>query len=154
MSTGSVSILNVGAGDIELSFNRDNPAECIRAARIVKDMLRRGYALLIEVERDGVRKFERALDFDDTQYKYIIADFDPVAAQEADKREEDEAAKLRRADEKAYGEEQPPEIASSTESPGPGTGEEPRTEKRRGRPRRAIAADSVKAVAVGRSAGG
>lgn len=150
MSTGSVSILNVGAGDVELSFNKDNPAECIRAARIVKDMIRRGYALLIEVERDGIKKFERALDFDETQYKYIIADFDPLIADEVDTW--DVAAKQRRAEEKAYGEEQSPETATAPESAGSSTAESPGKRPRRGR--RAVAADSVKAVAVGRSAGG
>ena len=56
MSAGSIAILNVGAGDTRLSFDKANPAEAIRAARIVKDMLRRGYALLVEVERDGQKK--------------------------------------------------------------------------------------------------
>lgn len=48
---GSVGILNVGAGDTKLIFDKNSPADCIRAARIVKDMLRRGYALLVEVEQ-------------------------------------------------------------------------------------------------------
>ena len=46
---GQIGILNVGAGDTKLTFDKNNPAECIRSARIVTDMLRRGYALLIEV---------------------------------------------------------------------------------------------------------
>ena len=37
-SKGKVNILNVGAGDLELSFDPNNPAERIRAARIVKDL--------------------------------------------------------------------------------------------------------------------
>lgn len=39
---GSVAILNVSAGDTKLTFDKSNPSETIRAARIVKDMLRRG----------------------------------------------------------------------------------------------------------------
>ncbi|MEO8391171.1 hypothetical protein [Polaromonas sp.] len=38
---GSVGILNVGDGDTKLSFDPKNPAERIRAARIVRDMIRR-----------------------------------------------------------------------------------------------------------------
>lgn len=81
---GAVSVLNVGAGDTKLSFDPSNQAECIRAARIVKDMLRRGYALLIEV--DG--KMVRALDFREDVFEYVIADFDPVTAAKADENEE------------------------------------------------------------------
>jgi hypothetical protein len=46
--SATVGILNVGTGDTKLVFDKDDPAECIRAARIVADMLRRGYALLVE----------------------------------------------------------------------------------------------------------
>ena len=46
---GQIGVLNVGAGDTKLSFDKNNPAEMIRSARIVTDMLRRGYALLVEV---------------------------------------------------------------------------------------------------------
>ena len=75
---GELSILNVGAGDVKISFDTANVAETIRASRIVRDMLRRGYALLVEVERDGEKKFERALDFNENTGCYIVADFDPI----------------------------------------------------------------------------
>jgi len=39
---GEVAILSVGEGDTKLTFDKNNPAETIRAARIVGDMLRRG----------------------------------------------------------------------------------------------------------------
>lgn len=74
---GTIGILNVGHGDTKLSFNGNDPAECIRASRIVRDMLQRGYALLIEVERDGHKIFTRVHDFDENTYEYIIADLDP-----------------------------------------------------------------------------
>ena len=82
---GTVGVLNVGAGDTKLSFDPTNPAERIRAARIVKDMIRRGYALLIEVEKNpqGEPVYKRATDFDENTCEYIIADFDPVTAAEA-----------------------------------------------------------------------
>lgn len=78
MNDGEVGILNVGAGDIRISFDPKNPAEVIRAKRIVKDMLRGGYALLVEVEKNGEKAFQRALDFDEERGEYIIADYDPV----------------------------------------------------------------------------
>lgn len=73
--TGEVGILNVGAGDTKLTFNSDDPAETVRAGRIVKDMLRRGYMLLVEGP-DG--KYTRAEAFDENTNEYIIADFDPL----------------------------------------------------------------------------
>jgi len=134
---GTVGILNVGAGDTRLSFDPKDPAECIRAARIVRDMLRRGYALLIEVERKGVKKFERALDFDDKTSSYIIADLDPVAAEKADKEEREhgpaEETKARQDSKRG---------AKVDRARGKGNG------------RRAIKASGTRAVAVARSAGG
>lgn len=76
---GEIGILNVGAGDTKLTFDRNNPAECIRSARIVKDMLRRGYALLVE-EPPGSGTYTRVHDFRESTFEYIIADFDPIIA--------------------------------------------------------------------------
>lgn len=86
---GSVGILNVGAGDTKLTFDRSNPAECIRAARIVKDMIRRGYALLVQTPDSDPPVYQRAYDFDEATCEYIIADLDPVQAQAADAAEEE-----------------------------------------------------------------
>mgnify|MGYP002142381953 CR=1 FL=1 len=46
---GTVAILNVSAGDTKLTFDPKMPAEVARAAKVVKDMLRRGFALLVVV---------------------------------------------------------------------------------------------------------
>lgn len=73
MSGGVLEILNVGRGDVKITYDSADAAEAIRAKRIIKDMLRRGYALLVEV--DG--KFSRVREFDETKGEYIIADFDP-----------------------------------------------------------------------------
>lgn len=133
---GTVGILNVGAGDTKLVFDKDNPQDCIRAARIVKDMLKRGYALLVQIgEREGKPLFQRATDFDETKYEYIIADFDPVAAEKTD---QEEAASEQAA------------AASSEASATQGAEKLP---KRRGRTR-TIPASETRAVAVARSAGG
>lgn len=72
--SGEVGILNVGAGDTKLSFDPKNPAEVKRASKIVKDMIGRGFALLIEVGRDDKGPlYRRALDFDSETAEYIIA---------------------------------------------------------------------------------
>jgi len=72
--TGTVAILNVGAGDTKLTFDPTKPEEVARAAKIVKDMIRRGFVLLIEVGRDDKGPtYRRAHDFDETTAEYIIA---------------------------------------------------------------------------------
>lgn len=151
MSAGSIAILNVGAGDTRLSFDKANPAEAIRAARIVKDMLRRGYALLVEVERDGQKAFERALDFREDTAEYIIADFDPHVADYVDTAE---------AASKAYnsvmreGLDDGPSIKSETRTEDRPATYPPPAKQARGKGKRAIAASGTRAVAVARSAGG
>ncbi len=138
MSMGQVGILNVGAGDTKLVFDKDDPAECIRAARIVTDMLRRGYALLVEVTMPGgEKKFQRVTEFREDTCEYVIADFDPVTAGNADKAE----APHEHATEQA-----------ATAGDG-AANEESRAPKQR-RPRRVIPASESRAVAIGRTAGG
>lgn len=131
---GSVGILSVGAGDTTLSFDKSNPAERIRAGRIVRDMLRRGYALLIEVERNGVKAFERALDFDENVCQYVIADFDGGQAEAHDQQEgtRDQQEQTPPRDEEA--------------------GTAPRL--KRTYTKRRVDAESTRAVAVARTAGG
>lgn len=151
--TAELSILNVGAGDTKISWDKANPSEVIRTGRIIKDMLRRGYALLVEVERDGEKRYERALDFDENKSEYIIADFDPVEAALARKRERERVdqelskplSELVGPKEEQNGEVQPDQKASPVASAEPSP--------RRGG-RRRVPAGSTKAVAVGRSAGG
>jgi hypothetical protein len=123
---GTVGILNVGAGDTKLTFDPNDPSERIRAARIVKDMIRRGYALLIQIERNGEKVFVRATDFDEAVCEYIIADFDPTIAAEADHAEE----------QKAQDEDKPASSAPRKVS------------------RTRVKAESARAVAVAPSAGG
>lgn len=73
---GRIDILNVQGGDMRITFDNANPIELIRAKRIIMDMLRRGYALVVEVERDGEKKYERVQAFDETRGEYIIADLE------------------------------------------------------------------------------
>jgi len=134
---GSVGVLSVGAGDTKLSFDPANPAERIRAARIVRDMLRRGYALLIEVERDGKKVFTRALDFHEDVCEYVIADYDPTAAAPAASNEGTTDGQQGKAEaDPAQGDPAP--VAAP----------------KRGTVKRTVKAESTRAVAVARTAGG
>lgn len=93
---GTVGILNVGAGDTKLSFDPSNQQEAIRAARIVKDMLRRGYALLVDSGKADAQArpiYVRAKDFDETKHEYIIADFDSTE-EPADEEAQQKAAPI------------------------------------------------------------
>lgn len=126
-ATGSLVILNVGAGDIELRFNHDQPEEVTRAIAMLRDMQRRGYVILVK-QADG--SYARALDIDASAAAYVISGSpsDPVATPDT------------RLD-------AGPALPESESEPVP-----PPT-RRRGRPRRHPIVDSH-AVAVGRSAGG
>src|SRR5690349_13490100 len=75
---GVLEILNVQGGDVKISFDKGDVSETIRARRIIQDMLRRGFALVVEVEREGQKAYERVQEFDADRGEYIIADFDPT----------------------------------------------------------------------------
>mgnify|MGYP001116419300 CR=1 FL=1 len=80
---GSVGILNVGAGDTKLVFDNSNPDEIARSAAIVKDMIRRGFVLMIEAGHDEKGPlYRRALDFDETTAEYIVAGPPPAELEE------------------------------------------------------------------------
>jgi hypothetical protein len=67
--TGSLSVLNVGAGDIEVVFNQHDHGELARAIAMLKDMAARGYAILVRLE-DG--SYTRARHIDPERGRYII----------------------------------------------------------------------------------
>lgn len=123
---GQISILNVFGGDTKLVFDKENIVETIRAKRIVKDMLRRGYMLCVE-DKDG--KYVRATDFDENTGEYIIADFSPESGD----------------DDGGQGREETQEGTTETAT---GQGK-----KKRGRQRR-VSAETSKAISVPRVAGG
>lgn len=131
---GELSILNVGAGDVKITFNRGDVAEVIRAKRIITDMLRRGFALVVEVERNGEKAYERVESFDEKTGEYLICDFDPLEAARLDAQGEPEAIAGK-----------PAEPASPAD-----TGKS----QQRGRPSKRLPMEKTRATAVGRSAGG
>ena len=143
---GTLGILSVGAGDTKLTFDPNNPAERIRSARIVSDMLRRGYALLIE-DPPGSGSYVRATAFNEATCEYIIADFDPITAAKVDGENhepidvpaiEPAAAESIRASVAKTG--------ATTSKPKPGA--------KRGPKSRTVPASTTSGIAVSRSAGG
>ena len=118
----SLAILNVGEGDTKITFDKDKPEERERACRIVVDMLRRGFALLVAAgERDGRPLYFRATTFDPETAEYIVA---------------------------GLPEDEPAPVLKAEERPAP---------RRRGRPPgsgKRLPAETTRAVAVARSAGG
>lgn len=68
--TGSLSVLNVGAGDIEVRFNNHQPEEIERAIKMLKDMQARGYAILVKQD-DGT--YVRAHAIDAERAVYIVS---------------------------------------------------------------------------------
>lgn len=149
MMNGTVGVLSVGAGDTKFSFDPTNPIERIRAARIVKDMLRRGYVLLVETDVGGEKKFTRALDFDEEKCEYIIADFDPTVEQSWPPPPPPElatfgqpSAQPEHEENHAQEEDEPGGAAPAGKKPGrkPGT--------------KRVKAEATRSVAVARTAGG
>ncbi len=127
---GEVGILNVGAGDTKLTFDPNKPDEVEKSARIVKDMIRRGFVLLIEVGQNGAGEplYKRAHDFDESTAEYIVAGVSELP---------------------------PMETASDEEqagTPPPSSKAAPRRRSRRSVER--IPASKSRAVAVARTAGG
>lgn len=159
---GALEILNCGEGDIKIQYNTSDAAEAIRARRIITDMLRRGYALLIEVERDGQTAYERVQQFDEKAGCYIIADFDSTQAREADMEEAADDLRKQQAEESdnqlaaeglAYrlagqSAEQPPESLCKCGRPLHHRG------ACRGPRRRSVPMETATVTAVGRPRGG
>lgn len=129
---GSVGILNVGAGDTKLTFDPKKPDEVKKSAKIVADMIKRGFVLLIEVGKgdDGDPIYRRAKAFDEKTCEYIIAGTiaDPTTTEKTIDQEQTGA------------------------SPRKGKDAQPAKRDRRGNTR--IPASSTSAVAVSRTAGG
>ena len=125
---GTLSCLNVAGGDVKISFDNKNVAESIRAKRMITDMLRRGYALLVEV--DGA--FQRAIEFDEKHGEYVVADYDPSSTHEPQP-----APSLREDNNNAEAEEAPVQ-----------------SQKKRKGGRRRLGMETTNAVGVARSAGG
>lgn len=71
--TGELAILNVGSSDTKLTFDKKKPQEVKRARAVVQDMIKRGFAILVEVgTKGGQPLYQRAVGFDPKTDEYII----------------------------------------------------------------------------------
>lgn len=125
-----LAVLSVGAGDTKLSFDPSRPEEVKRAGEIVRDMLRRGYSLMVQVSEDDKGPlYRRATDFDPESSEYIVMGEAWVSGDNVEARSEESSESVAEA--------------------------EPESKPKRGRPRKQrVPAASTRAVAVGRTAGG
>lgn len=67
--TGSLSILNTGAGDIVVTFEDHDDAEVEKAIAMLEDMQKRGYAIMVRLD-DGT--YTRATAIDRATKSYIV----------------------------------------------------------------------------------
>lgn len=79
--TGSLSVLNVGAGDIQITFNQHDSGEREKALKMLTDMQTRGYAILVRLD-DGT--YTRATRVDAETGHYIIQLPDDAAHEAAE----------------------------------------------------------------------
>jgi len=76
----TISILSVGRGDLRLSFDLTNPLEARRAESIVTDLMKQGYAVMVQVGKNEVGPlFQRLKAFDPKTSEYIVFGDPPVA---------------------------------------------------------------------------
>lgn len=70
---GEIAILNVSAGDTKLTFDPKDKAETRRASAVVADLIRRGFAIMVEVGRNERGPlYQRVKKFDPKTAEYII----------------------------------------------------------------------------------
>lgn len=66
---GTLEVLNVGLGDLRLTFDKDSAADRARARATIEDLLRKGYALMAEV---APNEYQRVEAFDPDRDAYVI----------------------------------------------------------------------------------
>jgi hypothetical protein len=66
---GKIDVLNTGLGHNEIHIDGSNVIELERASRIIKDMLKRGYALFVHGKENELVRVKR---FDEKHKVYII----------------------------------------------------------------------------------
>lgn len=71
-SAGSLTILNTGAGDIQITYDKEDEADVLRALTMLQDMQRRGYAILLKVAgEEGWVRADR-IDVERREYVYTV----------------------------------------------------------------------------------
>ena len=91
--SGELTVLNVGAGDIAITFNQHDPAERAKAIAMLTDMQQRGYAILILLE-DGT--YARATSIDAKRGRYLIQVPEDVPVEAVGPEAEEEPQKKKR----------------------------------------------------------
>ena len=71
-NTGELDVLNCTEGHIHITFDKDDPAELAKAQKIIEDMFKRGYAVLVETPK-GLRKVKK---FNPKTNSYVIQEPD------------------------------------------------------------------------------
>jgi hypothetical protein len=72
---GTLSVLNVAAGDLTVSFDPSNKGEATKARAMVEKMMQEGYAILVEVAPARGKKeaeYQAVTKFDAKNGNYII----------------------------------------------------------------------------------
>lgn len=146
MSAGTLNVLSVADGDMTIKFDSNNPSEVIRARRIITDMIKRGYALLIELP-DGTHT--RALEFDPKTDEYIIADFDEFHIENTQNPYDQPTGKTEAAPEKLRSKNYQKEEPTNEKT----TKQTPKTSRSNSRTKR-VKAEKSTAYAVAPTAGG
>lgn len=77
--TGQLEVLSVGKGHLRLTVTTTSKKDREEARKTIEDMLRRGYAIFVELEPG--KPLERVKRFDPKRMEYIIAEMgEPVPA--------------------------------------------------------------------------
>lgn len=74
MEVGEIGILNIGAGHNKIQFDPNDPEGMKNAASILKDMMKAGYIILVEVDDgQGGKTHQRVKRFQEDTLEYIIS---------------------------------------------------------------------------------
>lgn len=68
MFDGSLDVLNCNAGHLHITFDKNDEADVEKAKRVITDMMKRGYTLLVETP-EGLRKVKQ---FDADAESYVV----------------------------------------------------------------------------------
>lgn len=101
LDSGSLAILNTGAGDILVSFNEHDEAEAERAIGMLLDMQKRGYAIMVRQE-DGSYLRATAINRETRSY-VVLPPAEPVADEAAPESEKKRRGRPRKTDQPIRG---------------------------------------------------
>jgi hypothetical protein len=87
LSAGSLEVLSVGKGDLQIKVGPSNKDRA-DAQRLIEEMIRKGYTLLVETD-DGLL---RVTKFDPDRMVYVVADAPGVSSEPAPARPKAAAA--------------------------------------------------------------